>query len=75
MTCRDVIEFLMDYASGALPEEERRVFDEHMAICPACVAYLKSYQAVVRLSKDACAEPAAPVPEDLVRAKIGRAHV
>ena len=68
MTCRDVIEFLMDYVSGGLTEAERQVFDEHLAICPPCIAYLKSYQDIVRLGKDACADPATPVPEDVVQA-------
>jgi anti-sigma factor RsiW len=43
----------------------------HLASCPSCVAYMKSYRATWRLGQDALRgdEPApADVPEDLVRA-------
>jgi anti-sigma factor RsiW len=72
MTCREVIEFLMEYRSGTLPAEQRAVFDDHLQTCPPCVAYLKSYDEAVRLGKEALRyldEPAsADVPEDLVQA-------
>jgi len=72
MTCRDFIEFLMDYLSGELSADERAIFDAHLAECPWCVAYLKTYRETVALGKAALAEPEkgvpADVPEDLVRA-------
>lgn len=72
MTCRDVIEFLMDYQSGQLPEAERAVFDSHIAVCPGCVTYLKTYEETVQLGKAAFAHPDDPVsdavPEELVEA-------
>jgi anti-sigma factor RsiW len=72
MTCRDVIEFLMEYVAGTLSAEERAVFDEHLAECPDCVAYLDAYRTTVRLSKEAFTPPALAepptVPDDLVQA-------
>jgi anti-sigma factor RsiW len=72
MTCRDFIEFLMDYVSGALAAEERAIFDAHLAECPSCVAYLKTYQETVKLGQAVLAETeeAVPpsVPEELVAA-------
>ena len=72
MTCREFVEFLMQYLSGELSPGERSVFDEHMAECPNCVAYLRTYQETTRLEKAAFADSAGPVPdevpEDLVRA-------
>ena len=70
MTCRELIGFLADYLSGELPAEERRLFEEHLADCPDCVAYLETYEATIRLGKDAfpgvqdrgCAD----APEELV---------
>ena len=70
MTCRDFIEFLMDYLSGQLPAEERSVFEEHLAICPPCVAYLKTYQEAVKLGKAAFAEPDEPLPEEVPEALV-----
>ena len=72
MTCREVIEFLMDYLSGELPSDQRAAFDEHLGECPECVAYLKSYQETVALGKEVFRHPDEEVPddvpEDLVRA-------
>lgn len=72
MTCRELIEFLMDYTSGMLPAEQRAEFERHLSLCPPCVAYLKTYEQTVRLSRDAmhvCDDgPAHPAPEELVRA-------
>lgn len=73
LTCREVIEFLMNYAEGNVTPEERVRFEEHLAVCPACVNYLSTYRATVRLGQQAFEPlPADPsessVPEDLVRA-------
>ena len=66
MTCKELIDFLWRYLEGDLAEEERAVFDAHLTVCPACVAYLESYRETVRLSKDAF-DPG-DAPEELVRA-------
>jgi len=72
LTCRELIEFVMDYLDGALPSEEREAFDFHLGVCPDCVSYLESYRETSRLSAEAARDPDADlpedVPEDLVRA-------
>lgn len=70
LTCRELSEFLADYLAGALGPARRALFEEHLAECPECHAYLRSYAATVRLVKDAYAPERAPagVPERLVRA-------
>jgi anti-sigma factor RsiW len=72
MTCCEVIDFLMAYLNGDLPPAQRTEFEAHLAVCPPCVAYLKSYERSIRLGHDACCHPEAacevPVPEDLVKA-------
>ena len=70
MTCRELVEFLMDYLDGHLSEPERVCFEEHLGECPDCVAYMATYQEAIRLSKEACTagDDALPpdVPEELV---------
>lgn len=78
MTCRELIEFLMDYLDGTLPPEQRREFERHLAVCPSCVAYLKSYEQTSRLAVEALTDSAGPailppVPEGLVRAVLAAA--
>ncbi len=72
MTCRELIEFLMDYLDGALPDAESRSFDEHLRECDGCAAYVASYRTTVELGCQVCSdlEGAVPadVPEDLVTA-------
>ena len=72
MTCRDLVEFLSEYLSGELAAAERAEFEAHLAACPACVAYLDTYQKTILLGKAsyACREDPVPdeVPEQLVQA-------
>ena len=72
MTCKELVEFLMDYLDRMLSETQHAIFEEHLAECPDCVAYLATYQEAVRIGKAVCSEvhEAAPphVPEELVRA-------
>ena len=65
MTCRDLVEFLMDYLSGELPTGQRTAFDEHLGACPECVAYLKIYQETVQLGKDVFKHPDEQVPDEV----------
>ncbi|MDX2130519.1 MAG: zf-HC2 domain-containing protein [Planctomycetota bacterium] len=72
ITCRELIEFIADYLDGTLPAEARVEFERHLTVCPACVAYLRSYQRTIDASRDALApsdEPATTVaPPGLVDA-------
>ena len=66
-----MVEFLMEYLDGVLVEAERRVFEEHIDDCPACVNYLDSYRETVRLGSSLCtpdADVPLDVPEELVQA-------
>src|SRR5262249_62261503 len=70
LTCRELTDFLADYLAGELGADERAVFQRHLAACPDCTAYLRSYEATVRLARDAYADEPVPasVPDALVRA-------
>jgi anti-sigma factor RsiW len=74
MTCREFVEFLMDYVSQELPDDTRDVFERHITACPDCVHYLASYQQTIVLCRDAFRlseeDLPAEVPEDLVQAII-----
>jgi anti-sigma factor RsiW len=59
----------MGYLDNELPLEQRAEFDRHMAVCPSCVDYLKTYEKTVLLAKS-CGDDPVPdeVPESLVQA-------
>ena len=71
MTCRELVDFLLEYQSDELPSEQRAVFDAHLGECPPCLAYMKSYGQTVQLGRDACQdgdEIPGDCPEALVNA-------
>lgn len=72
LTCRDFVEFLDDYLSGSLTEDRRGSFNAHLAQCPSCVAYMRSYQASIEMGRAVLSRSEEPVskdvPEELVRA-------
>jgi predicted anti-sigma-YlaC factor YlaD len=68
MTCREVVEFLMDYLDGQLSVAEQAIFDEHLGECCECVAYLHTYQKTIKLGKSVCHDPDLAVPEELIQA-------
>jgi anti-sigma factor RsiW len=70
-TCREVIDFLLDYLEGELDADRRRAFERHLAECPSCVAYLDSYRATIELARGA--ERAAPPLEESVALRLARA--
>jgi anti-sigma factor RsiW len=74
ITCRELIEFLMDYLDGTLTSQQRHEVDRHLAVCPSCVEYIKGYQESVKLGKTVLKADDGPcpanVPEDLVQAVL-----
>ena len=72
MTCRECIEFLMDYLSNELPDPSRTSFESHLQKCPNCVRYLESYKTTITLARTAFEvredEVPAKVPEELIQA-------
>ncbi len=65
MTCRELVEFLMEYIEEELPGGQREEFERHLHACPPCVAYLETYKQTVRLGKSVCQGPDEPVPKDV----------
>jgi len=41
MKCREVVELMTDYLEGALSAIDRQRFEEHIAGCDGCRAYLE----------------------------------
>ena len=69
LVCKEVVELVSDYLGGTLPPADRARFDEHLATCPPCTAYL----AQVRTTLDLAAElgSATTRPDDDVARQLG----
>ena len=40
LTCREFVELVTDYLEGRLAPADHARFEEHVAICPGCQAYM-----------------------------------
>ncbi|MGE0812651.1 MAG: anti-sigma factor [Vicinamibacterales bacterium] len=65
MTCREFIDFIMNYLDGELPTEVQTPFERHLSRCPACERYLRQYRATIAAGKAAYADDAGDVPGDV----------
>ncbi|HSD29684.1 MAG TPA: zf-HC2 domain-containing protein [Vicinamibacteria bacterium] len=72
LTCRELVEFMDDYWSGALAAETVARFNEHLAACPSCVNYTNTWREAIRVGRAALRvsdeEVPRHVPEALVAA-------
>jgi anti-sigma factor RsiW len=63
ITCRELADCLCDLVAGELPPPRRADVEQHLRVCPPCVALLESYQVTIRLARQL---PPAPMPPRLV---------
>ena len=73
MKCRELAEFLNDYVSGELPEENRVHFEFHLSKCKNCHEYLVQYEVTIKAGKIACDEMSdemGAMPEELIKAVL-----
>ena len=71
ITCQQLIDFISSYRENELTAEQRVEFERHLAVCPSCIAYLKTYEQTVLLAK-ASADDVVPdeIPDSLVKAIV-----
>lgn len=50
--CRDVGKLLYDYIEGSLDLGLSRKLEQHLADCPACLAFINTYRQTIKLSKE-----------------------
>jgi anti-sigma factor (TIGR02949 family) len=74
ITCREVVEVVTLYLDGAMQAEERARFEEHLALCEGCVAYVDQMRRTSRLVRTAAEREQALSPRaraELVQAFRG----
>ena len=65
ITCREFVEFIGAYLERDISPEAMAEFNGHMARCPWCVIYLKTYEETVLIGLQAFSDLEADVPEDM----------
>jgi anti-sigma factor RsiW len=59
LTCQELVELVTDYLEGRLPVPDRARFEEHLAACEGCTAYVEQMRALVE-ALGALPEPVVP---------------
>jgi anti-sigma factor RsiW len=63
MTCAELVELVTDYLEDVMPADERSRFEQHLAACEGCSAYVDQMRRVIRmtgrLTEDDVPQPAA----------------
>jgi anti-sigma factor RsiW len=63
LSCQELVELVTDYLEGALPVELHERFDEHIAHCAGCQAYLAQMRATIRATGTLAPESLSPDAE------------
>jgi anti-sigma factor RsiW len=59
--CVEMVDVVTEWMEGALTADERAEVEEHLAICPHCIAYVDQLRATTRIL-GRLDEPAEPLP-------------
>jgi anti-sigma factor (TIGR02949 family) len=62
LSCENAIDLLLDFLEGVLDPDTVAELERHLAGCPPCVAYLRTYRQTPAVAREAAREP---MPEDL----------
>jgi anti-sigma factor RsiW len=52
LKCREISDLLLDYVEGVLEPNVSKQLDAHLADCPSCLAFIKTYRHTIKLAKD-----------------------
>jgi len=53
LTCEEVAARLFDYVEGELDDHEHALVEQHLALCPDCAEFTRTYSAVGGLVRSA----------------------
>lgn len=74
MTCRQMVELVTAYLEGHLPEDQRARFEEHLAICDGCQAYVDEMRDTLRALGRLPADRLSPQARETLLAAFGDWH-
>jgi len=69
LVCREVVELVTEYLGGTLSARDRARFDQHLATCPPCTAYLAQVGTTLELAAEL--RLAGAPPDDEVARQLG----
>ena len=60
--CLEMVEVVTEWMEGALGDDERAAVEEHLAICPDCIAYVDQLRTTTTLAARLAASDDPPPP-------------
>ncbi|ETW96179.1 anti-sigma factor family protein [Candidatus Entotheonella palauensis] len=51
LTCQQVTDVIIDYLTGDMQPETKRLFSDHLEGCPDCHAFFNTYNGTVRATR------------------------
>ena len=63
LSCQELVELVTEYLEGALPDELRARFDEHIAHCAGCNTYVEQMRLTIRTTGTLTPESLSPEAE------------
>lgn len=63
LSCQELVELVTDYFEDALTDEDRRRFEEHVATCSGCSAYVEQMRQTIRVAGELRPEDLSPAAE------------
>jgi anti-sigma factor RsiW len=67
LVCQEVVELVTEYLAGTLPPRDHARFEQHLATCPPCTAYLAQVRTTLDLAADLGSGDARPPAGDVAR--------
>jgi anti-sigma factor RsiW len=55
LTCREIVDYCLDFLSGSLPTTERQLFSAHLRNCAECMRFFETYRKTPEISREALA--------------------
>ena len=68
--CIEMVEVVTEWLEGALDDATRVAVEEHLAICPDCIAYVDQLRAATALAAGLGEGPAYERPPEDVKARL-----
>lgn len=65
--CGEIADLILDYLTEELDAETASAFEEHLGLCPDCVAFLETYKKTVQATRSLRYEDIPPEMQKRVR--------
>ena len=62
--CQQITDLILDYITGELHPDTAAEFEEHLGICPDCVAFMNTYKKTVEVTRSL---PCEDIPAEMER--------